>query len=71
MTMKNPTAASLIATITALNRALSRTPTTSSTMIPSTIRTAGRLMSDPTSGFGEADIHTGRWIPKPARIRWK
>src|SRR5215212_4643447 len=58
--MKNATAASLIATIAALNSALSRTPTTSSTMMPSTIRIAGILTSDPVAASGDAVIHAGR-----------
>jgi hypothetical protein len=71
-TMKNRMAASLIVTITALARALSRTPMTSSDVITRTIRIAGRLMSAPSTPVaGAAVIHTGKCIPNPARIRWK
>ena len=45
--MKKRTAAPLMATITALKRALSRTPITSSTIISSTMSTAGRLIIVP------------------------
>ena len=66
--MKNSTAASLIATIAALKRALSRTPTTSSTMIASTMITAGRLMTAPGAAAGAAVIHVGSATPNPARM---
>ena len=69
--MKNRTAASLMATITALNRALSRTPTTSSAVMASTMRAAGRLIRAPSVAHGDAVIHSGRCSPKPARMRWK
>ncbi len=69
--MKNSTAASLMATITALKRALSRTPTTSSPVMNSTMIAAGRLITAPSVAQGDAVIHTGRCRPKPARMRWK
>ena len=68
MAMKKSTAAILMATITALKRALSRTPMTSSVVIMSTMITAGTLMMP---AGGATDIHCGRLMPNPARIRWK
>jgi hypothetical protein len=63
--MKNRMAAPLMATMTALALADSRTPMTSSVMIASTISTAGRLMIVPGADPGAAVIHTGRWMPTP------
>jgi hypothetical protein len=64
--MKKSTAASLIATMTALNRALSRTPTTSSTMMKRTITAAGRLKTAPgTPEYGPAASAVGSSMPKP------
>ena len=58
--MKNRMAATLMATITALKRALSRTPMTSSTMMSRTMITAGRLMMAPGEfADGAAVIHIG------------
>ena len=51
-----------MATMAALKRALSRTPITSSTVIASTISTAGRLI---TPAGGAAAIHVGRCRPNP------
>ncbi len=65
--MKNSTAASLIPTMTALKRALSRMPTTSRYMMQSTMITAGRLTSAPGAlALGAALIHTGRAMPAPS-----
>src|SRR6185503_12789444 len=59
--MKNTTAASLTATMAALKRALSRTPITRSVLMRSTMSTAGRLITAPsTPAPGEALIQTGR-----------
>ena len=58
--MKKRTAASLMNTMVALNRALSRTPITSSTMMPRTMMTAGRLKTAPGAAAGAAVIQTGR-----------
>ncbi len=69
--MKNSTAASLIATMVALKRALSRMPITSRAVIASTISTAGRLITAPGIVPGAAHIHAGSCKPKPARMRWK
>ncbi len=60
---KNNTATTLMATITALKRADSRTPTTSRIMISNTMITAGRLMM-PTGGA--APIAIGNSMPNPA-----
>src|SRR4029453_6819434 len=49
-TMKNRTAASLIATIAALNRALSRTPITRSAVMSRTMIAAGRVATPPGGG---------------------
>ena len=68
--MKNRMARPLTATITALKRALSRTPLTSNTMMNSTMMTAGRLMMAPgVCAEGAALIHIGSSIPAPARSR--
>ena len=69
--MKKTTATSLIATITALNRALSRTPMTRSAVMNRTMIAAGRLMTAPSIAQGDAHIQPGRCKPNPARIRWK
>ena len=60
-----------MATMTALNLALSRTPITSTTVMTQTISTAGRLMIAPGAAAGAALIQTGSVMPKPARMRWK
>src|SRR5215207_6960353 len=48
--MNRITIATLMTTITALARALSRTPDISSTVIASTLKTAGRLNEPPLTG---------------------
>ena len=62
---KKSTAASLIATMVALKRALSRMPITSRAVIASTISTAGRLITAPgMRARGRA--HPGRQLPAEA-----
>ena len=65
--MKKRTAASLMNTIVALKRALSRMPTTRRAVIARTMITAGRFMTAPGIVPGAAHIQAGRWMPKPAR----
>ncbi len=68
--MKNRIAVIFTATIAALNRALSRTPMTSSTQMSRTMNTAGRLMIVPgVVAEGAALIQTGSGIPAPMSSR--
>lgn len=65
--MNAVSAVTLIATSTALTRALSVVPIISSQVMSSAMTTAGRLMSPPgapPSASGAADSHVGRWMPR-------
>ena len=63
-TMKNVSTTSLTATMTRFAPALSRTPRTSSSVIASTMNTAGRLKTPPSSG--DLLIASGSVTPKAA-----
>ena len=60
-TMKKISTASLTTTMTRLTAALSRVPRTSSRVIASTMKTAGRLKTPPSSG--DVEIASGSWKP--------